>query len=87
MLKGGPQHWNLGASAAVQRAYSGFLKFRKLPERVKNAASFGHSNAESFSALETHYSLALRARHVSPEYGALAGFSLRKTISPYTLDQ
>ena len=30
--------------------YSGFLKFRKLPERAKNAASFGHSNAENLSA-------------------------------------
>ena len=28
----------------------GFLEFPKLPERAKIAASFGHSNAENFSA-------------------------------------
>jgi len=31
--------------------YSGLLKFAKLTERAKNAASFGHSNAENLSTL------------------------------------
>jgi len=31
------------------------------------------------------YRLTLHARHASPTYGALAGFSPRKTISPYAL--
>ena len=82
MLEGGPQHWGWVARAAVHRANLVLALIAKLPERAKNAASFGHSNAENLSAplarasaSNPTYRLVLYARHVSLAYGALAGVS------------
>jgi len=76
---GGVQRANLGFAVTAKRRfkpysddtrYSGFLKFPKLSERVKNATSFWHFNAENLSAsggsvINLRYRLSLRARHVS----------------------
>jgi len=63
-----------------------FLKFPKLPERAKNAAYFGHSNAKNLSASGSFApwpgalpldSVGLRSPCV-PRIGALGGFSAPK---------
>jgi len=49
MFEGGPQHLGLGTCTTIDRADLGSAvtaKFQKLPEKAKNVASFGHSNAK-----------------------------------------